>query len=84
MSVDIKPENRSKFEKQGIGLTRQSLQMGILDAKENIDAQRWLAEQEHRKGRRENLRFLLMLGATVVAALFAGIAAWPVIKDWLK
>jgi hypothetical protein len=80
----ITPEHRKKFEKQGVDLTRLYLQMGIIDKQENIDAQRWLEEQDRNKLRQQNWRYWWMLGFTVVAALTGSIAAWPIIKEWFR
>jgi hypothetical protein len=34
--------------------------------------------------RRDSVRYKWMLAFTIVAAVAALIAAWPVVKDWLK
>jgi len=80
----IMPENRKKFEKQGVNLTRLYLQMGIIDKQENIDAQRWLEEQDRKNFRQQNWRYWWMLGFTIIAALTGSIAAWPIIKEWFR
>jgi hypothetical protein len=81
--MSITPEHRKKFEKQGYDLTRQCLQMGIVDRQENIAAQAWLTEQERKRRRSETWRFWWMLIFTIVAAVGASIAAWPIVKDWV-
>jgi len=80
----IMPENRKKFESQGVALTRLYLQMGITDRRENIDAQHWLAEQDRKNLRQVNRRYWWMLGFTIIAAVTGSIAAWPIIKEWLR
>jgi hypothetical protein len=79
----IRPESRAKFEKQGVLLTRLNLQMGNMDGPEQQEAIRWIAEQEHARERRDVARYRMMLFFTVVAALAASIAAWPIVKEWL-
>jgi hypothetical protein len=78
----ILPENRKKFEKDGVGLTRLSLQIRIENRRENLDAQAWLAEQDRSNMRQEKWRYRWMLGFTIIAAVTGSIAAWPIIKDW--
>jgi hypothetical protein len=80
----ITPENRKKFERQGVDLTRLYLQMGIIDKQENIDAQHWLAEQDHKNLQQQNRRYWWMLVFTVIAAVMGSIAAWPIIKEWFR
>jgi hypothetical protein len=58
--------------------------MGIIDKQENIDAQRWLAEQDRKNLRQENWRYWWMLGFTIIAAVTGSIAAWPIIKEWFR
>jgi hypothetical protein len=82
--VSIRPEIRGRFEKQGVYLTRQNLQMGNLDGREHQEAIMWLAEEERKTTQRESARYSLMLFFTIVAAVAAIIAAWPVVKDWIK
>jgi hypothetical protein len=81
--MSIRPESRSKFEKQGIYLTRQNLQIGNMDGQEHQEAIIWLAEEERKTSRREAMRYWWMLAFTIVAAVAASIAAWPVVKEWL-
>jgi len=81
--MSIRPESRQKFETQGVYLTQQNLQMGNLDGREHQEAIMWLAEEEHKVSRREANRYWSMLGFTIVAAVAASIAAWPVVKEWL-
>jgi hypothetical protein len=82
VKMAITRENRSKFEEQGETLTKLRLLMEIENEQENLDAQRWLAEQDHKNSRQENLRYWWMLGFTVIAAVTGSIAAWPIIKEW--
>jgi hypothetical protein len=81
MSIELR--NRIKFEKQGVAQTRLYLQMGITDAKENIDAQEWLIEQDRSQIRRDNARYWWVVNLAFIAAVGAVIAAWPVVKEWL-
>jgi hypothetical protein len=75
---------RAKFERQGVELTRRYLIRGIADKDETIDAQAWLAEQDHMNLRKEKWRYWWMLGFTIIAAVAGSIAAWPIIKDWFR
>jgi hypothetical protein len=45
-------------------------------------AAKWLREQRDRDERREAFRFWGMLVLTLIAAVGAVIAAFPIIKDW--
>ena len=81
--MSIRLESRAKFEKQGIYLTRQNLQMGNLDGREHQEAIIWLAEQERTADQGDTVHYRLMLGFTIVAAFGALIAAWPVVKQLL-
>jgi hypothetical protein len=67
-----------------VNLTRLYLQMGIIDKQENIDAQHWLEEQDRKNLLQENRRYWWMLGFTVIAAVMGSIAAWPIIKEWVR
>lgn len=80
--MNIRPESQAKFARQGVYLTRQNIQMGNMDGREHQEAVAWLAEEEHKAARREAVRYKWMLGFTIIAAVAASIAAWPVIKDW--
>jgi hypothetical protein len=81
--MSIRPESRAKFEKQGVLLTRVNLQMGNMDGPEQQEAIRWIGEQQHTSERRDTARYRMMLFFTIVAALAASIAAWPIVKEWL-
>ena len=81
--MSVRPENRAKFEKQGVLLTKLNLQMGNMDGPEQQDAVRWIAEQQRASERRDATRYRTMIFFTVVAALAASISAWPVVKEWL-
>ncbi len=80
--MNIRPENQAKFAKQGVYLTRQNIQMCNMGEPEHQEAIAWLAVEEHKAARREAVRYQLMLGFTIIAAVAASIAAWPVIKEW--
>ena len=79
----INPENRKKFERRGLALVQQHLQMGITDDRENIDAQSWITEQDRKRLRQESVRYWLLLAFTVTAAVGGTISAWPIVKDWM-
>jgi hypothetical protein len=82
--MGIQPESRARFEKQGVFLTKLSLQDGYnVPPPEKREAIEWLAEEEHEGKRRDAARYRLRSGFTIVAALAAVIAAVPVLKDWL-
>lgn len=80
----IRPESRKKFERLGLSFMRQSLQMGITNPTENVEAQRWIVEEGHRVERRELWRYWMMLVLTIIAAVAAVIAAAPVVRDWIR
>lgn len=81
--MSIRPESRTKFERQGVFLTQLNIQMGNMDGPEQQEAISWLAEEDRNAGWRDKVRYRWMLGFTVVAAAGAVIAAWPVVKDCL-
>jgi hypothetical protein len=81
--MSIRAESRAKFEKQGVYLTRQNIQMENMHGRELQEALIWLAEDEHKTRDRESKRYWWMLGFTIVAAVSASIAAWPIVKEWL-
>lgn len=54
-----------------------------MDAHERLDAVKWLAEKEQEISQKEATRYGWMLGFTIIAAVGASIAAWPVVKEWL-
>jgi hypothetical protein len=82
IAMNIRPVSQAKFAKQGVRLTLLNILMGNMDGRENQEAIDWLAVEERRADRREAVRFRWMLLFTVVAAVAASIAAWPVIKEW--
>jgi hypothetical protein len=57
--------------------------MGNIDGPEQQEAVRWIAEQQHASERRDAARYRMMPFFTIVAALAASIAAWPIVKEWL-
>jgi hypothetical protein len=81
--MSIRPDSRAKFEKQGVFLTQLNLQMGNMDGPEQQEAANWLAEEQRFSDRRDGVRYGLMLCFTIIAAMGAMIAAWPVVKEWL-
>ena len=81
--MNIRRESRKKFAQRGLPLMRQLLQMGISDQTENVEAQYWIAEQDRKKRWKESWRYWWMLLFTVVAAVGASIAAWPIVKGWM-
>jgi hypothetical protein len=81
--MSIRPDSRAKFEKQGVFLTKRNLEMENMDGPEQLEAVSWLAEQERFSKRRDCVQYGLMLLFTIIAAVSAMIAAWPVVKDWL-
>jgi hypothetical protein len=81
--MSIRSESRTKFEHQGVFLTRLNLQMGNMDGPEQQEAISWLAEEDRNARWRDTVRYRLMLGFTIIAAVGAIIAAWPVVRDCL-
>jgi hypothetical protein len=83
--MTISPDNQKLFESMGVDAVRIDLLSGfegnvkIPRGPARDEAKEWLGEEERKQRRRERL----MLGLTVVAAVAASIAAWPIIKDWL-
>jgi Bacterial regulatory helix-turn-helix protein, lysR family len=78
----IRPESRAMFEKQGVYLTRQNLQMENMLEPDRREALNWLSEQERKTNERDTTRYRWMLGFSIVAAVSASIAAWPVVTGW--
>jgi len=81
--MSIRPESRAKFEKQGVFLTRLTLQMGNMDGPSQQEAICWLAGDERTSNQRESVRYRWMFAVSIIAAVGAWIAAWPVVKEWL-
>lgn len=73
--MDIRPESRTKFKKQGVFLTQHHLTMNNMEPIEKSEMVAWLAEQEASSKRWESIRYGLMLGVASVAAVAAIIAA---------
>jgi hypothetical protein len=73
--MNIRPESRAKFKKQGVFLTQHHLTMNNMEPTEKLEIVAWLAEEEARSKKWETIRYSLMLGATIVAAVAAIIAA---------
>ena len=78
-AMSIRPESRTKFEKQGVGLTLRNLQMGNMDGPETQEAVSWIEEQEHAAHQRDRLVLIF----TIIAAAAALVAAWPIVKEWV-
>ena len=73
--MNIRPESKAKFRRQGIFLTEHHLKMNNMEATEKLTIVAWLAEEEARSKKWETIRYSLMLGMTFVAAVAAIIAA---------
>jgi hypothetical protein len=81
--MEIRPQSREKFKRQGVFLTRLHLKMNNMDPSEKNEMVMWLAEEERESKRQELLQFRWMLAVTIVAAAAAIIAAWPVVTGWI-
>jgi hypothetical protein len=89
-SMTITPDNRKLFESMGVDAVRTDL-LRAFEGNQRIppgpgrqQALEWISEQERKQRRRETLRYRIMVVFTVVAAIAACIAAWPVVKEWLR
>jgi hypothetical protein len=80
--MNIRPESRRKFEKQGVLVTQQHLAMDNMDPTEKTEIVEWLSEQEENTKRQETTRYRWMLAFTIIAAAAGSIAACPVIRNW--
>jgi hypothetical protein len=74
--MNIRPESRAKFKRQGVFLTEHHLKINNMEPTEKLEIVAWLAEEEARSKKWETIRYSLMLGVTIVAAVAAIIAAW--------
>jgi hypothetical protein len=87
--MTITPNNRKLFESMGVDAVRTDL-LRAFEGNQRIppgpgrhQALEWLSEQERKQRRRETLRYWITVGLTLVAAIAACIAAWPIVKGWL-
>jgi hypothetical protein len=83
--MTITPNNRKLFESMGVHAVRTDL-LRAFKGNQRIppgEALEWLSEQEGKQRRRETWRYWIMLWLTLVAAIAACIAAWPIVKGWL-
>jgi hypothetical protein len=92
--MTISAENRAHFEGLGTAEVRHELGIGYgryLSGEQRVQAQEWLAEQdasfkreEISAKRRDNRRFIAGIIVGALGALVTIIAAWSVIKVWLR
>jgi len=84
--MTISPEQPAKFEQLGLDFVRNDIALSpiIQDGAESAAALEWMHEQNMRLARRDALRFWCMLTLTIIAAVAASIAAWPVVLEWLE
>jgi hypothetical protein len=91
----ISKENRMRFEGIGIADVRHELGVGyvkyLIGDDQRSQAVEWVAEQDARVEQqkreaktRESHRFVAGLLVGAVGAFGTMIAAWPVIKQWLR
>jgi hypothetical protein len=87
--VTITPNNRKLFESMGVDAVRIDL-LRVFEGNQKIppgpardQALEWLKEQEVEQRRGETWRYRIMVWLTLVAAVAACIAAWPIVKGWL-
>jgi hypothetical protein len=91
----ISDESCARFEGIGVEPIRRELAVGnvfyLHGPEMRRQAQEWVVEQDAKlaegtkSGRRiENIKYFVALFVSVVAAVAAMIAAWPVIKEWLR
>jgi hypothetical protein len=79
---------RAEFEKDGRTLVRDAINRGIYsDEPKHQAAIQWLREQDRNREAREAQMarygwWTLWVG--VIAAIAASIAAWPVIREWIR
>ena len=80
--MTITPANRELFEKLGATTVRLDVHMGefIQTVADQNQALEWLAEQDRATARREAFKYWAMLILTLIAAVAACVAAWPVVK----
>jgi hypothetical protein len=80
--VTVTPANRKRFERLGVATVRLDLQWGVFvePGDDRNQALEWLAEQDRATACREAFKYRAMLILTLVAAVAACIAAWPVVK----
>ena len=81
--MPIDPQNRALFEKIGLEVMRIDFPMGtvIPDGPARGQALEWIAEQEAKQRRRDTCRFWAILIFTIIAAVAACIAAWPILRS---
>jgi hypothetical protein len=96
--VTISDESRKFFEGIGLEFIKRELTVGnsfyMQTVEERSEAQEWVAEQdakrerEKREARQREAKTLEWTIAGVIVAIVAAgaavIAAWPVIRAWLK
>ena len=92
--MTISDENRARFEGLGTAEVRHELGVGYvrhLSGEQRVQAQDWLAEQDASfkdatiEARRcETRQFILGIIVGALGALGTIIAAWLVIKVWLR
>jgi hypothetical protein len=86
--MTITSNNRKLFESMGVDAVRTDL-LRAFEGNQRIppagrhEALEWLSEQEGKRRRRETRRYWFMFVFTLVAAIAACIAAWPIVKGWL-
>jgi hypothetical protein len=83
--VAINPASRAKFKEMGLNAVRGDIGRGWLipDYEESMEAREWVREQEIKLEGYDRWRFWSMLIFTLVAAVAACIAAWPILKEWI-
>jgi hypothetical protein len=83
--MPIRPESRQKFEYLSLPFVKADVFVGmaVKDQDERREAVEWIREQEEQLAARDSFRFWAMLLFTVVAAVAACIAAWPIVKEWM-
>ena len=91
----IPDRDRSRYEAIGLTAIRRELEVGNVQylhgevqrrqAREWVVEQEAKAQEERENARRlENRRFIASLFVSIIAAVAAVIAAWPVIKEWFR
>jgi hypothetical protein len=87
----ISSQNRARFEGIGLDAVRHELGVGyvkfLIGDEQRQQAAEWLVEQDAKAKKDRAFRKRVQIASLIVslvAAIAAVIAAWPVIKDWLR
>jgi hypothetical protein len=87
----ISSQNRTRFEGIGLDAVRHELGVGyvkfLIGDEQRQQAGEWLAEQDAKGQTDRTFRKRVQITSLIVsliAAVAAMIAAWPVVRDWLR